>query len=56
MEVETLILLDKDDETIYDASLCEHRNRDYIGGGVWLKMALEMGVGKWSASVLCCVL
>jgi len=30
MDVERLILLVKDHETIFDASRCEHRNRDYI--------------------------
>jgi hypothetical protein len=50
MDVEKLILLVKDHEAIFDASRCEHRNRDYIAS-VWLKIAEEMGVGKWSASV-----
>ena len=30
MDVEKLILLVKDHEEIFDASRCEHRNRDYI--------------------------
>ena len=30
MDVEKLILLVKDHEEIFDASHCEHRNRDYI--------------------------
>jgi hypothetical protein len=50
MHVEKLILLVKDHEAIFDASRCEHRNRDYIAS-VWLKIAKEMGVGKWSPSV-----
>ena len=50
MDVEKLILLVKDHEANFDASRCEHRNRDYITS-VWLKIALEMGVDKWSDSV-----
>ena len=50
MDVEKLIILVKDHEAIFDASRCEHRNRDYIAS-VWLKIAQEMGVGKWSVSV-----
>ena len=50
MDVEKLILLVKDHEAIFDVSRCEHRNRDYIAS-VWLKIAQEMGVGKWSVSV-----
>jgi len=49
VDVENLIVLDKDDEAIYDASRCERRNRDYIGRA-WLETALQMGVGKRSAS------
>jgi len=30
MGVERLILLVKDHEEIFDASRCEHRNRDYV--------------------------
>jgi len=50
MDVEKLILLVKDHEAIFDASRFEHRNRDYINS-VWLKIAHEMDVGKWSAWV-----
>jgi len=50
MDVENLILLVKDHEAIFDASRCELRNRDYIAN-VWQKIAQEMGVGKWSASM-----
>jgi ribulose kinase len=50
MDVEKLILLMKDHEAIYDTSRCEHRNRDCIAS-VWMKIAQEMGTGKWSASV-----
>ena len=50
-----LIVFVKNQEEIFDASRCEHRTRDYIAS-VWLKIAQEMGVGKWSASVLCCLL
>jgi len=49
--VEKLILLVKDHEAIFNALRCEHRNRDYITS-VWLKIAQEIGEGKWSASVL----
>jgi hypothetical protein len=35
----------KDHEAIFDASCCEHRNRNYIVS-VWLKIAKEMGIGK----------
>ena len=55
MDVEKLILLDKYHEVIYDASRYEHRKRDYIAR-LWLEIAQEKGVGKWSASVLCCLL
>ena len=48
MDVEKLILLVQDHEAIFDASLCEHRNRDYVAS-VWQKIAKEMGVGKTSA-------
>ena len=48
--MENLILLVKDHEAIFDASRCEHRNRDYTSS-VWLKIAQEMAVGNWSASV-----
>jgi hypothetical protein len=44
-----LILLVKDHEAIFDASHCEHRNRDYLAS-VWQKIAWEMGIGKRSAS------
>jgi hypothetical protein len=50
MDVEKLILLLKDHEVIYDASRYEHQNRDYVAS-VWLKIAQEMGVAKWSVSV-----
>ena len=50
MDVEKIILLVQDHEAIFDASRCEHRNRDYITS-IRLKIAQEMGVGKWSASV-----
>jgi hypothetical protein len=50
MDVEKLILLVEDHEAIFDTSHCEHRNRDYIAS-VWLKIAKEISVGKWSASV-----
>ena len=50
MDVEKLILLVKDHEAIFDTSRCEHQNRDYIAS-VWLKIAKEIGVGKWSALV-----
>jgi len=40
----------KDHKAIFDALCCEHRNRNYIAS-VWLKIAKEMGIGKWSASV-----
>jgi len=50
MDVEKLIFLVNDHETIFDASRFEHRNRDYIAS-VWQKIAQEMGVGKWSASM-----
>ena len=49
-DVEKLILLVKDHEAIFNTSRCEHRNQDYIAS-VWLKIAQEMGVGKWSASM-----
>jgi rRNA pseudouridine-1189 N-methylase Emg1 (Nep1/Mra1 family) len=45
MDVEKFILLVKDHEAIFDASRCEHRNRDYIAS-VWEKIAQEMGEGK----------
>jgi ribulose kinase len=48
MDVEKLIQLVKDHEAIFDASHCDHRNRDYIAS-VWQKIAREMGVGKMSA-------
>ena len=50
MDEEKLILLVKDHEEIFDASRCEHRNRDYVAS-VWQKIAQEMGVGKTSASM-----
>ena len=50
IDVERLILLVKDHEAIFDASRCEHRNRDYVAS-VWQKFAQEMGVGKTSASM-----
>jgi len=50
MDVEKLILLVKDHEAIFDASRCEQRNKDYIIS-VWLKIAQEVDVGKWSAWV-----
>jgi hypothetical protein len=50
MAVENLILLVKDQEEIFDASRCEHRNRDYVAS-FWQKIAQEMGVGKTSASM-----
>ena len=49
-DVEKFILLVKDHEEIFDASRCEHRNRDYIAS-VWQKIAQEMGIGKMSASM-----
>jgi ribulose kinase len=55
MDVEKLILLVKDHEAIFDASRCEHRNRDYIAS-IWLKIAQEMGVGKWSVSVFALIM
>jgi hypothetical protein len=45
MNVEKLILLVKDHEAIFDASRCEHRNRDYIAS-IWQKIAQELGEGK----------
>jgi hypothetical protein len=45
MDFEKLISLVKDHEAIFDASRCEHRNRDYIAS-VWQKIAQEMGKGK----------
>jgi hypothetical protein len=45
MNAEKLILLVKDHEAIFDASRCEHRNRDYIAS-VWQKIAQEMSEGK----------
>ena len=45
-----LILLVKKHEEIFDASLCERRNRDYVAS-VWQKIAQKMGVGKTSASM-----
>jgi hypothetical protein len=50
MDVEKLILLVKNHDAIYNASRYEHRNRDYIAS-VWMKIAQEMGAGKWGASV-----
>ena len=50
MDVEKLIILVKDHEAIFDDSRCEHWNRDYIAS-IWLKIAQEMGVGKWNTSV-----
>ena len=50
MDVEKLILLAKDHEEIFDASRCEHRNRDYVAS-VWQKIAQEMGIGKRSPSM-----
>jgi hypothetical protein len=50
MDVEKLILLVKDNEAIYDASCCEHQDRDYIAS-VWMIIAQEMGIGKRSASM-----
>ena len=50
MDVEKLILLVKDHEAIFDASRCEHRNRDYVAS-IWQKIAQEMGVGKTRASM-----
>ena len=55
MDVEKLILLVKDHEDIFDASRCEHRNRDYVAS-VWQKIAQEMGVGKTRASMFYCLL
>jgi hypothetical protein len=43
-------ILVKDHEAIFDASRCELWSQDYIAS-VWLKIAQEMGVGKWSTSV-----
>jgi ribulose kinase len=51
MDVEKLILLVKDHEANFDASRCEHRNRDYVAS-VSQKIAQEMGVGKTSAPML----
>jgi hypothetical protein len=45
MDVEKLVILVKDHEAIFDASRCEHRNRDYMAS-VWQKIAQKMGVGK----------
>jgi hypothetical protein len=50
MDVEKLILLEKDHEAIFDASRCEHRNRDYVAS-VWQKIAQEMDAGKKRASM-----
>jgi len=50
MDIEKLILLVKDHEAIFNASRCDHRNRDYISS-IWQKIAQEMGVGKTSASM-----
>jgi hypothetical protein len=44
----------KDHEAIYNASRCEHRNQDYIAS-IWMKIAQEMGIGKWSTSVFNCL-
>jgi hypothetical protein len=52
MEIEELILVVKDHDAIYDASHCEYRNCGQLAS-VWKKIAQEMGVGKWSASVFC---
>jgi Alcohol dehydrogenase transcription factor Myb/SANT-like. len=46
------ILLVKDHKAIYNASSCEHQNRDHLAS-IWMKIAQEMGVGKWSALVFC---
>ena len=35
---------------MYDASDCEHRNKDDIAS-VWTKIAQEMGLGKWRTMV-----
>jgi ribulose kinase len=48
MDIEKLILLVKDHEAIFDASRCDHRNRDYISS-VWQKIAQQMGEGNTSA-------
>jgi hypothetical protein len=53
--VEELILVVKDHEAIYDASRGEYRNCDQLVS-MWKKIAQEMGVGKWSASVFCYLL
>jgi hypothetical protein len=47
MYVEKFILLVKDRQAIYDPSHSEHRNRNYIAS-VWVKIAQEMGAGKWN--------
>jgi hypothetical protein len=47
MGVEKFVLLVKDHQAIYDACHSEHRNRDHIAS-VWVKIAPEMGVGKWN--------
>jgi hypothetical protein len=44
MNVEKLIRSVKDHQAMYDASDCEHRNKDDIAS-VWTKIAQEMGVG-----------
>jgi hypothetical protein len=44
MDVEKLILLVKNNVTIYSASHYEHRNQNYIAS-VWMKIAQEMGAG-----------
>ena len=52
MDVEKLNLLVKDHESFYDALHCEHWNHDQLAN-IGMKIAQEMGVGKWSTSVLC---
>jgi hypothetical protein len=48
MNVEKLILLDKDHQAMYGASDSDHRNRDYVAR-LWAKIAQEMDVGTWKA-------
>jgi hypothetical protein len=48
MNVEKLILSVKDYQAIYDASVSDHRNRDYVAS-LWAKIAQEMDVGMWRA-------
>jgi hypothetical protein len=55
MNVGKLILLVKDHVSFYDALHCEHPNRDQLAS-ICMKIAQEMGVGKWSTLVFCFLL